>query len=122
MTRGAFTKVACALSLCAPLAGCNLLDSLTGPGKSDIEYRVSGTAVRVSLRYETEKGTSENGGTTLPWSFTRKAEQGDLLYLYAQIIEGDGTVTAAIYKSGKLLNSSTGAGAGAIAAASGNLD
>jgi hypothetical protein len=122
MTRGICTRIGFVTALSLLLAGCSLLDSLVGPGKSDIEYRVSGTAERVSLRYETESGTSEDGNKTLPWSFTRKAEDEDLLYVSAQIVEGDGTVTAAIYKSGKLLNSSTSTGTGAIATASGNLD
>jgi hypothetical protein len=109
-------------ALCPLLVGCSLFDVLTGPGDSDIEYRVTGTAERVSLRYETENGTSENASTTLPWSFTRKAEEDDMLYVSAQIIQGDGTVTAAIYKGDQLLNSSTSTGAGAIATASGNLE
>jgi hypothetical protein len=108
--------------LCALAAGCNLLDPLTGPDTADIQYLVSGTATRVALRYETDSGTSENGSVTLPWSFTRKAEKDDLLYVSAQIVEGDGTVTAAIYKGDKLLNSASGVGAGATATASGNLD
>ena len=76
----------------------------------------------MSLRYETKSGTSESAGTTLPWSFTRTAEGDDCLDISAQVIEGDGTVTAAIYKEGELLNSSTGTGAGAIATASGTLE
>lgn len=122
MTRGIYTRIGFVVALSPLFAGCSLLSSLVGPGKSDIEYRVSGTAERVSLRYETESGTSEDGNKTLPWSFIRKAEDDDLLYISAQIMAGDGTVTAAIYKSGKLLNSSTSTGVGAIATASGNLD
>ena len=122
MTRGMFGRVLFVIGLSTLFVGCGLYDSLTGPGKKDVEYRVSGTAVRVSLRYETESGTSESAGTTLPWSFTRTAEGDDLLYISAKVIEGDGTVTAAIYKEGELLNSSTGTGAGAIATASGTLE
>ena len=122
MTRGMFTRIVFALALCPLLVGCNLLESLTGPSDSDIEYRVSGTAVRVSLKYETENGTSEKSSATLPWTFTRQAKDDDLLYVSAQIIEGDGTVTAAIYKGGKLLNSSTSTGTGALVTVSGNLD
>jgi hypothetical protein len=121
MTQSLFTRIAFVLALSTLLVGCNLLDTLTGPGNADIEYRVSGTAVRVSLRYETKSGTSENSSATLPWTFTRQAKENDLLYVSAQIVEGDGTVTAEILKGGKLLNSSTSTGAGAIATASGNL-
>jgi hypothetical protein len=122
MTRGMFTRIAVATAFLPLLAGCNLLDVITGPGKSDIQYLVSGTAPRVAVRYETESGTSENDSAVLPWSFTRKAEKDDLLYISAQIVEGDGTVTVAIYEGEKLINSSTSTGAGAIATASGNLD
>jgi hypothetical protein len=122
MTRGTFTRIALLLSLSPLLAGCSLVDLITGPGDADIEYRVSGTAPRVSLRYETEGGTSENSSATLPWTFTRKAEKDDLLYVSAQIVEGDGTVTVAIYKGDQLLNSSTSTGIGAIATASSSLD
>ncbi len=121
MTRSLFTRIVFALALSPLLVGCNLLESITGPGDSDVEYRVSGTAVQVSLKYETEDGTSENSSAALPWTFTRQAEEDDLLYVSAQIIEGDGTVTAAIYEDGKLLNSSSSTGAGAIATASGTL-
>ena len=122
MTRGMFGRVLFVIGLSTLFVACGLYDSLTGPGEKDVEYRVSGTAIRVSLRYETESGTSESAGTTLPWSFTRTAEGDDLLYISAKVIEGDGTVTAAIYKEGELLNSSTGTGAGAIATASGTLE
>jgi hypothetical protein len=122
MSRHMSIRLVLALALPPLLVGCNLVDTFTGPGKSDIEYRVSGTANRVSLRYETDNGTAENSSTSLPWSFTRKVENDDLLYVSAQIIEGDGTVTAAIYKGSNLIISSTSTGAGAIATASGNLD
>jgi hypothetical protein len=122
MSRNMSVRLVLVLALSPWLVGCNLVDTFTGPGRSDIEYRVSGTANRVSLRYETENGTAENSNATLPWSFTRKAENDDLLYVTAQIIEGDGTVTAAIYKGSNLIISSTSTGAGAIATASGTLE
>ena len=123
MSRNLFTRLVLTLTLLPWLAGCGqLIDTITGPGRSDVEYRVSGTASRVSLRYETENGTSENGNATLPWSFTRKAENDDQLFISAQIIEGDGTVTAAIYKDSNLVVSSTSTGAGAISTASGTLE
>ena len=117
-----FARIVFVLALSPLVAGCGLLKVFTGPSDFDIEYRVSGTATRVSLRYETESGTSEEGSVALPWTFTRKAEGDDEVYVSAQIIEGDGTVTAAIYKAGKLLNSSTGTGAGAMVTASGTLE
>jgi len=122
MTRGMFARLVLALALSPLMAGCGLLKVFTGPGDSDIEYRVSGTAQKVSLKYESESGTKETSSATLPWTFTWQAEEDDLLYVWAQITEGDGTVTAAIYKSGKLLNSATSTGTGAIATASGTLE
>jgi hypothetical protein len=125
MIRNSVIRAALVLALSPWLAGCgidSLIDKFTGPGRSDVEYRVSGTASRVSLRYETEDGTAENGNSSVPWSFTRKAEKDDLLYVSAQIIEGDGTVTASIYKGKDLIMSSTSTGPGAIATASGTLE
>ena len=48
MTRGIFTKIVFAVVISPMLIGCGLLN-LTGPGDSSIEYRVSGTAVRVHM-------------------------------------------------------------------------
>src|SRR5687768_14522826 len=104
MTRNLFARVVFLLAFSPLMIGCGLLKVFTGPGDFDIEYRVSGTAPRVSLKYETESGRSEESSVALPWTFTRKAEEEDELYVSAQITEGDGTVTAAIYKAGKLLN------------------
>jgi hypothetical protein len=121
MTRRIFARIVFVIALAPLMVGCGLLNFI-GPGDSDIEYRVTGTALRVSLKYETERGASEVASATLPWTLARQAEDDDLLYVSAQIIEGDGTVTAAIYKDGKLLNSSTSTGAGATATVSGNLN
>ena len=62
MTRGTFGRILFVIGLSTLFVGCGLYDSLTGPGEKDVEYRVSGTAIRVSLRYETESGTSESAG------------------------------------------------------------
>jgi len=121
MTRRIFARLVFVVALAPLMVGCGLLN-LIGPGDSDIEYRVTGTAAKVSLKYETESGTSEVGSATLPWTFARQAKGDDSLYVSAQIIEGDGAVTVAIYKDGKLLNSSTSTGTGATATVSGNLD
>lgn len=105
------------LPLLVSIVGC---DSVTGA--SNIEYRVSGSATRVSLTYETEGGTSQVSSAALPWSYSRKAKAGDFLYVSAQIIEGNGTATAAIYKGGSVFKTSTSSGFAAIATASGSLD
>ena len=84
------------------MLGC---DSLTGA--SNIEYRVSGTAELVSLTYQTEAGGAQISSRALPWSFSHRATRGDFLYVSAQIIEGDGSVTAAIYTNGDLFGACT---------------
>lgn len=98
-------------------SGC---DSITGA--SNIEYRVSGTATRVSLTYETEGGTSQVASVALPWSYSRRATKGDFLYISAQIVQGTGTVTTSIYKGSDLFKTSSSSGFASIASASGSLD
>ena len=57
------------------MLGCNAITGIfTGP--SDIEYRASGTAARVSLTYETEDGTEQIGSSALPWAYSRNADDG----------------------------------------------
>ena len=99
------------------LVGC---DALTG--NSNIEYRVSGTAVRVSLTYEAESGSSQISSAALPWSFAFRAKRGAFLYVSAQIIQGGGSVTVSIYKGESLYKTATSSGFAAIATASGTLD
>ncbi len=105
------------------MLGCNAITGIfTGP--SDIEYRASGTAARVSLTYETEDGTEQIGSSALPWAYSRNADDGDFLSVSAQIVEGGDldTVTVQIYKGGDIFKTATSSGLGSIATASGNLD
>lgn len=108
-----------ALLLVVLLAGC---DALTG--QSNIEYRVSGSAARVSLTYESEGGgTSQVDSAAVPWSYSFKAKKGDFLYVSAQIVStSGGTVTVAIYKGGTQIESSSSSGFASIATASTMLD
>lgn len=96
--------------------GCDALN-----GISNIEYRVTGTAERVSVTYETESGVAQAQNLTLPWSYARKGKEGDFLYIAAQITEGNGSVTVSIYKGSTLLESTTSTGFASIATASTSL-
>lgn len=99
--------------------GC---DSLRGI--SDIEYTATGVNVsRVSLTYEASGGGTEQiASRALPWSYAFKGKKDDFLYVSAQIIEGEGTVTVTIKKSGQIFKSATSTGFASIATASGLLD
>ena len=105
------------------MVGCNAItDLFTGP--SNVEYRATGTAARVSLTYETEDGSEQISSSALPWTYSRKADDGDFLSLSAQIIEGDDldTVTVQIYKGGNVFKTATSVGFPSVATASGNLN
>lgn len=109
------------LLTCLVSASC---DTLTGT--SNIEYRVTGVNVqRVSLTYESEGGgTAQVSSATVPWSYAFKAKRNDFLYISAQIVQGTGSVTVGIYKSGDLYKdkSTTSSGFASIASASGSLE
>lgn len=103
------------LTLALALAGCK---SITGA--SNVEYRVSGTAVRAAVTYQnSDGGTSQVGDTILPWSSTFTADKGDFLYVSAQNSGSTGCVRAEIFKKGELLESGFSCGAFVIASASG---
>ena len=105
------------------MLGCDAIkDVFTGP--SNIEYRASGTAARVSLTYATEDGTEQIGSSALPWAFSRTANDGDFLSVSAQIIEGSDidTVTVQVFEGGDVFKTATSSGFGSTATAFGNLD
>lgn len=104
------------LFVAAISSGC---DAITGA--SNIEYRVNGTAQRVSLTYESEGGgTAQISSVAPPWSYSFRAEKDDFLYISAQIVQGTGSVTVAIYKGGDQIESTTSSGFASIATASGS--
>lgn len=109
------------LLACASLFGASC-DTLTGT--SNIEYRVTGFNVqRVSLTYESEGGgTAQVSNATIPWSHAFKAKKGDFLYISAQIVQGTGSVTVTIAKSGETFKTTTSSGFASIATASGALE
>lgn len=105
-------------ALLVALAGCDVLT-----GQSNIEYRVSGTATRASLTYETEGGgTGQVSSAAIPWSYSFKAKKGDFLYISAQITSNSGTITTAIYKGGKEIETASSSGFASIATASTMLE
>ena len=69
------------------MLGCSTITDLFA-GPSNVEYRASGTAARVSLAYATEDGTEQVSSSTLSWAYSRKADDGDFLSVSAQILEG----------------------------------
>jgi len=98
--------------------GC---DAITGA--SNITYRITGTATRVSVTYEAEGGTEQIASISLfPWTYSRRAERGDFLYVSAQIVGGTGSVTVTIDKGGSVFKTATSSGFASIATASGILD
>lgn len=93
-------------------------------GISDVEYTVTGVSVqKVSLTYENaDGGTSQIASASVPWSLAFKGKRDSFVYISAQIIEGTGSVTVTIKKSGSVFKTSTSSGFASIATASGTLD
>ncbi len=119
----AITRCVLAVVVVPFMLGCNAItDLFTGP--SNVEYRASGTAARVSLTYETEDGTEQISNSILPWAYSRKADDGDFLSVSAQILEGGDldTVTVEIYKGGDVFKTATSIGFPSTATASGTLE
>lgn len=111
-----FYSVLLLLSIVVCSSGCNAIT-----GASDIEYTVTGTAgTRVSLTYESGSGTSQVSSTTVPWSYSLKADKDGFLYVSAQIVSSTGSITVTIKKNGKDFKSATASGFAAIATASGS--
>jgi hypothetical protein len=110
------------------MAGC--IKNPFSPSDSDskktqeVEYRVSGTAGRVTVTYRNPSGGTEQiGSQTLPWSVTFSCEAAQFLYVSAQNISGEsGTVTTQIVRGGKQYKSSTSTGVGVMATAEGECN
>jgi hypothetical protein len=97
--------------------GCSLFDT-----SYDVEYKVTGTAIKVDITIENEDGgTSQYDDVSVPWSYAFKGEPGDFVYVSAQNQGQTGTVTATIYRDGEIFKTSTSSGAYVIATASGTL-
>lgn len=109
------------LLLAMSLLCLSACDTITG--QSNITYEVTGTATRVSLTYEVEGGgTSQIASAAVPWTHSFKAKRDDFLYVSAQIIEGDGSITVTIRKGTSSWKSASSSGFASIATASGLLD
>lgn len=99
------------------MIGCSGKNPLTGSGT--VTYRVTGSATRASLTYESSSGsTSQQSNVALPWSTNRPAKNGDFLYISAQNAGQTGCVNVAIISGDKTLESSQSCGAFVIATAS----
>jgi hypothetical protein len=104
--------------LACAAAGCDLIT-----GQSNITYEVTGTATRIGVIYENEQGsTSQIASTAVPWSYSFKAERHDLLYVSAQIVEGDGSITVTIRKGSSSWKTAFASGLGSTATTSGTLE
>ncbi len=89
-----------------------------------VKYEVTGTARIVSITIENEGGgISQFSDVSVPWtySFPNKKKEGTFVYVSAQNQGDTGTVTATIYRDGKVFKTSTSSGAYVIATASGTL-
>jgi len=112
------TRLGFVVAFLALFAGC---DAITG--HSDMEYRITGSASRVSITYENGSGgTDQISNRALPWSYAFDGERGDFVYVSAQIVEGNGSITVSIYKGGDLFESAFASGFAAIATSSGTLE
>ena len=79
-------------------------------------YRLSGTAERVSITYESASGTSEQlDNVELPWELARTADPTDLLYVSAVNKAETGNITCEIVHNGDIINQTTVEGAYAVA-------
>ena len=87
-----------------------------------LEYRVTGSAARVSTTISNcSGGTSQFSNVSVPWSFTcSSVPTGQVVYVSAQNQQSSGCVRVAIYKRGSLYRDSESCGAFVIATASGS--
>lgn len=99
----------------------------SGPGRSapvsarrQIEYRVTGTASRVSLTYQNGSGGTEQKDVALPFNTSFTTASGSFLYLSAQNNGDRGTVICTISVDGAVFKTSTSDGAYKIAGCSGS--
>jgi Carboxypeptidase regulatory-like domain len=105
--------------------------TLSADGQSDfrltrappvVEYRITGTARRCDVTYESAPGSTSQATVDVPWSYTwGSARTGDFLYVSCQISTGGdrGNIKVAIYKNGTLYRSAMADGFPNIATASG---
>ena len=105
------------------LAGCSPVDLSTNePATDGMEYRVSGTASRVSLTYESRDGATEQiASAALPWSYTFKGYAGKWFYISVQNNGSSGTVIVECYRNGSVYKSAQSSGAYVIASIDGAL-
>lgn len=108
---------ACVTATIATAVVPKIWDKLTEP--SEVAYRVTGTARRADVIYQTATGnTSSHNGTAIPTEVTVKLAAGAFAYVSAQNDTDSGTVTCAIVIDGKVKQTNTSSGAGAIATCS----
>jgi hypothetical protein len=92
------------------------------PPTPQVEYRITGSARRCSVTYQSSAGGISQASVAIPWSFNRSARTGEFLYVSCQIDTGgdNGSITVAIYKNGSFYRSGMASGFPNIATASGS--
>jgi len=93
----------------------------TPPPTYEVKYRVTGTAARASLTYETPSGTEQQQKVKLPWYITFDATLGQFAYLSAQNEGESGNVIVEILVDGLPWKKATSSGAYSIASCSGSV-
>jgi len=91
------------------------------PTTHQVTYKILGTTSRASLTYENEQGGTEQGEVNTPWEGSFTAENGQFVYISAQNVRDNGSVTCQIWVDGVKWKESTSSGAYVIATCSGSV-
>jgi len=100
------------------LVGFLPLGACVEPPEATITYRVSGTARRAAMTYQTGPGSTQQTESTLPWSSNLQAHPRDFLYISAQNQDDSGCVEVRIQRGSETLKQAQSCGAYVIATAS----
>lgn len=92
------------------------------PSRSTITYEITGTASRVSVTLSNAQGGTEQGEYYLPFRQEFKIGYGDFVYISAQNMGEQGSVTCRIYVDGVEVRESTSSGAYVIATCRGTAN
>lgn len=72
-----------------------------------LKYEVTGTVQKANITYVNENGgTSDANNVSLPWTYSFRAKEGTYVWVHASK-DDSGSITAKIYKDGKVLESSS---------------
>lgn len=91
------------------------------PGDRSIRYLVDGSSRTASVTFTNESGGTGSLLVTLPWTLRMRRAAGTFLYVAAQKKGSDGTVHAAIYVDGDVIQQAESDTPYGIASASGRV-